>query len=432
MLTAQVTDGVNSPVMVDVTVSITDVNEPPVFVGSPPFSFTQAENTSAGALVGEVIATDPEGATPTYSLMDASGLFEINASGEIINKVLIDYDVLSSADITVTIEVTDGTNPIMATATITITNEDEAPVFTLPTSFSFTVAENLTSIGTVEAKDPEETVLTYSIFPSSVLFEIEGTSGVITLQSGQALDFETASTHRLTVRATDGGSSALTTDQEITITVTDVNEVPEFSPSSYNFSIEENASTSTVVGTAVTAKDEDTSDTPTYSFVDGPGSSVSATTVTDFSIDPTTGQISVAATLDYETVPTSYTLYVLASDNASSALLPVTAEVTITVTDVNEAPEFSLSSYDFSIAEDASLNALVGDALLAEDEDTSDTPTYSFVSGSSSVTSATVLSFRLILRQGRLAWQLLWTTRLFPAIRYMCMRAIVQTLRYLL
>ena len=53
-----------------------------------------------------------------------------------------------------------------------------------------------------------------------------------------------------------------------------------------------------------------------------------------------------------------------------------TATVTITVTDANEAPAFDPSTYDFSVAEDAATDDVVG-TVMAGDEDTGDTLTYS-------------------------------------------------------
>ena len=59
---------------IDVTINVTDVNEPPEFDANAPTTLSAAENTAAGEPIGNAItATDPEGGTVTYSLDDNDG-----------------------------------------------------------------------------------------------------------------------------------------------------------------------------------------------------------------------------------------------------------------------------------------------------------------------------------------------------------------------
>ena len=117
---------------------------------------------------------------------------------------------------------------------------------------------------------------------------------------------------------------------------------------SYAFSVFEDAAIDDAVGT-VTAPDEDEGDTVVYAITEGNADG-------KFAIDSTTGAITVAAVLDYETT-SSYTLMVEASDgNGGTA----TASVVITVMDVPEglppAPErlsASLADGTFSLTWDA-------------------------------------------------------------------------------
>ena len=99
---------------------------------------------------------------------------------------------------------------------------------------------------------------------------------------------------------------------------------PVFDASPYAFSVAEDAATGMAVGT-ISATDPDPDDTVTYAITAGNADGA-------FAIDAGTGQLTVAAALDYETTP-SYTLTVEADDNAGAA----TTTVTITVTDVDEA-----------------------------------------------------------------------------------------------
>ena len=143
---------------------------------------------------------------------------------------------------------------------------------------------------------------------------------------------------------------------------------PVFAEKSYSFMVAENSATGTAVGT-VSATDPN-GDTISYSITAGnPGNA--------FAIGPSTGAITVAAGLDFETTP-SYELTVEATDGTNAA----SATVVVSVTDVNESPAFEQDSYSFSPAEDASVGAAVG-TVTATDPDEGDTVTYSITAGNS-------------------------------------------------
>ena len=102
---------------------------------------------------------------------------------------------------------------------------------------------------------------------------------------------------------------------EISVTTGACNRDPAFDPATYNFSASEGAFVGDAVGT-VSATDPDTSDTVTYSITAGNGDG-------KFAIDGSTGEVTMAAALDYETV-SSYTLTVEASDgNGGTAIAAV-------------------------------------------------------------------------------------------------------------
>ncbi|MDC6385596.1 BspA family leucine-rich repeat surface protein, partial [Muricauda sp. SK9] len=88
----------------------------------------------------------------------------------------------------------------------------------------FTVAEDITdtaTIGTVVATDVDGDALSFNIVTNDTdLFMISGT-GVLTLATGKALDFETKTQHSITVCVSDGDRTATA---QITIKVTNVNE----------------------------------------------------------------------------------------------------------------------------------------------------------------------------------------------------------------
>jgi hypothetical protein len=104
----------------------------------------------------------------------------------------------------------------------------------------------------------------------------------------------------------------------VTITVTDVNETPVLEDT--HRIVAETSALGDNVGAPLVAIDPDAGDTITYSITGGTGSAL-------FAIGSTSGQITVADDLDYETT-TSYTLVVKAQDVGT---LFDTATVTIYV-----------------------------------------------------------------------------------------------------
>jgi hypothetical protein len=188
---------------------------------------------------------------------------------------------------------------------------------------TFAVAEDAavgTLVGTIAAADDGPTV-DYSITAGNIsgAFAIDTTSGAIT--TAAALDYETTPSYALTVEATDGVLSDTAT---VTINVTDVVETPPNTApvaSDGSFTIAEDAAVGSTVGTVAV-----TDDGPSLAFSITAGDPAGV-----FAIGATSGGITTAAGLDYETTP-QYVLTVLVSDGSLSD----TATVTINVTDVVE------------------------------------------------------------------------------------------------
>lgn len=121
-----------------------------------------------------------------------------------------------------------------------------------------------TVVGTLSATDAEGQEITFSLSADPAgLFAIDGNSVVV----DGALDFETAASHQIRVRATDvGGEWSETT---LTINVGDVNEAPTAIALSDNAVIEGSAA-GTVVGT-LSATDPDSGETFTYAIAEDTG-----------------------------------------------------------------------------------------------------------------------------------------------------------------
>ncbi|MGM0489708.1 MAG: cadherin repeat domain-containing protein, partial [Planctomycetota bacterium] len=178
--------------------------------------------------------------------------------------------------------------------------------------------------------DATTNTITYSLDDDAGgLFAIDGGSGVVTVSG--ALDYETATSHDVTVRATSADGSFST--KSFTIAVTDVNDSPPIIPSGQTLSVSEDAISGTIVGRVVGTDADTVGGLQDWKIMAGNVDGI-------FKIDGETGEISVAdpALLDYETTA-SYVLLLTVSDgeNTSDA-----ERVTLEITDVDELPDAPL------------------------------------------------------------------------------------------
>ena len=383
---------------VDITVS---GNAPPAFSSPPTFSLP--ENTTA---VDTVTAVDPdtEDSVTGYTLSGTdAALFAITSAGVLTFSTAPDFEAPAGGatddanSYALTVTATGGTGARALTATqaltVTVTDANEAPTITSGPTFS--LAENSTAVGTVVAGDPDtaDSVTGYTLSGTDAgLFAI---TSVGALSFSAAPDFEDpqggasddANSYDLTVAATGGaGARALTVTQDLTVTVTDVNDAPAIT-SSPTFSLAEHT---TAVGTVVAA-DPDADDSVT-------GYSLSGTDAGLFAIT-SAGVLTFSTAPDFE-VPqggasddaNSYTLTVTATGGAGARALTATQALTVTVTDVNEAPTI-ISGPIFSLAE----NTTAVGTVIAADPDADDSVTGYALSGTDAglfaITSAGVLTF---------------------------------------
>lgn len=357
-VTVNVTDSGAPPLTTtqDLTITVTPLND-----SAPEISSSAAasvdENTSAAIVVLDVNATDSDvpAQALTYSLsgIDAS-LFSIDrATGEI--RFLSSPDFENPLDdgvnnvYNVTVTVTDSGPPAAATPqdlTIIVTAvNDNTPVITSPATAS--VAENTpisTVVLNVDASDsdiPPHT-LSYSLSgPDAAMFTINGATGEITFLTSP--DFEAPgdlggdNVYNVTVTVNDNGVPTTATTQDLTITVTPVNDHgPVFVDASPTFAIPENSTVGTVVGGVMAMDADSPTQSLTYSIISGNESGA-------FTIDPATGEITVADStpLNFEVTP-QFTLVVRVTDNGSPTPSTADATVVIDLTSVQEDPTITI------------------------------------------------------------------------------------------
>nr|AGC72056.1 flagellar hook-length control protein FliK [uncultured bacterium A1Q1_fos_291] len=332
------------------------------------------ENAPAGAVGITAFASDGDGDAITYSLTDdAGGRFTIDpGSGVVSTTGPLDFETASSHTITVRADSSDGS---FSTAgfTINVLDLNEFAISSIADTDNpeNQIPENALAgaVGiTAFAADGDGDAVTYSLGDDAGgRFTIDAVSGVVSTTG--PLDFESATSHTITVRAdsSDGSFSTLT----LTINVLDVNEFavgPVTDTDNAANEIAENAPAGIVGITAFASDLDGTNNTVTYSLTDDAGG--------QFTIDAVSGVVSTTGPLDYE-VATSHTITVRADSSDGSFS---TATFTINVLDVNEFPVGPVTDTDNAaneIAENAPAGTLGITAFASDLDGTNNTVTYS-------------------------------------------------------
>ena len=365
-MSVSVSDGNGGSDSIDVTISVTNVNEAPSFASSTA-TRSIAENTATDQNIGSVVtATDVDANTTlAYTLggTDASSFGIVSTSGQLQTSAALNYESKTSYSVTVT--ASDGSLSDTTTVTINVTNVNEAPSFSSSARVTLSVGENTLAgrnIGDAfQATDPDSgDTVAYSLHGSDKdAFRIHANTGQ--LRTHAALDYDQKSSYsNLTVRATDSGGLVSSVPVTINVTEVAVNSAPVFTDgTSTTRSIAENSAPGTNIGTPVAATDAD-NDTLTYTL--------GGTNAASFEIVRTSGQLRIRrTTLDYET-KSSYSVTVNVSDgNGGSDSIAVT----INVTDVEETPANSAATFTEgtsttrTVAENTALGTHVGSAVAA-------------------------------------------------------------------
>ena len=385
-ITAQVSDGtLTSSQTFAIAVSDVAPSNPIDTNGSTGGVVT--EGAPNGTAVGiTVFSTDPNGPPPSYSLTNnAGGRFAIDSSTGIVtvaNSALVDFET-SGGSYTVTARATAGALS-SATQDFVISVADVAPSTPIDTNGAAnTVLENSangTTVGiTASSSDPNGPAPVFSLTDSAGgRFAINSSSGVVTVANGSLLDFETAHSHNITVRATVG---ALSSSQTFTINVGDVNDNAPVFTSSATPSVAEN--TTAVVNLTTTDADTVGTNPPTFTITGGANQGLFTITGGN--------QLAFIAPRDFETQAHSYAVQVTANDGANNTV----QNLTVTLTDANDnAPVFT-SSATPSVAENSTDVVL----LSTTDADTVGTnpPTFSVTGGADgglfTITGGNTLSF---------------------------------------
>ncbi|MCS0409000.1 tandem-95 repeat protein [Vibrio diabolicus] len=266
---------------------------------------------------------------------------------------------------TVTIKEVDGADASIASnnsASVVIVDAQSAPKVTISSDqSSVDEGSDAKFIVNIDQKADEDVLVTFTIggnvddkdyiAPSTYTVTIPAgkTSAPIDIKTLDDGIYEDLENLTVTLIGTVGADSTLASDSnEATVSIIDAQHAPEFisggdsagdkpNDDVYDFgSVNENTVSGSIIGTVV-AEDHD-NDVLVYRFADG------STTNGIFDIDPTSGEISLNKTIDDVDLG-DYTLQVEVIDGTGGI---DTAEVNVSLVNVNDAPESSPFAVEMS------------------------------------------------------------------------------------
>ena len=384
-ITVTAADGDKQPhtATAQVVIYVLDANDNRPLFTLHNYYATIVENSPKGVSVVRVLATDVDPNPMTYSIKpggDASAFSIDSKNGLVLTTIPLDRE--SRDPYVFQVQAVDGGSPPQtgsATVSVDVLDvNDNSPQFAHST-FRYSVAETtavgsaLGQIAATDADDGSNAEITYSLMPAQTAFIIQSGTGVLELNT--ALDYAKTTNYTLTVRAVDGGTPARTSTATVIVTVQDSNtNAPKFAAQTFTTSILENSTLGTAIRTVV-ATDPDPGPTGlTYSILHGAAGK--------FTINNSTGQITLAASVDYET-QRGYELVIRCQDSFTPALSSITF-VLINLLDVNDNPPvFSPASMSFTVNPAAGLGTWILNASATDaDSGTNAALTYSRGSGS--------------------------------------------------
>jgi len=327
-----------------INVALVNENERPVITsngGGTSAAIGVAEN---GTAVTTVVAADVDGDAVQYSISGGNdaGLFAIDPNTGVLTFVSApDYEAPAdyAADnfYQVTVTASDGSLSSSQTIEILVTNVNEGVTITSGgggSNASATVSEGQTSVTTVTATDLDGDAVTYAIVggADAAAFSIDAATGA--LQFTGAPNFESPTdgngdnVYEVVVRASDG---SLSDTQTLSVSVSNVNETPVITSNGGGNSASITVSEGSTGVTTVAASDPDGTGS-TYTIAGGADASL-------FTIDQATGQLQFASARNFEAPADAngdnvYEVVVQASDGSLSD----TQALSVTVSNVNEAP----------------------------------------------------------------------------------------------
>ncbi|NXL70560.1 CDHR3 protein, partial [Leptocoma aspasia] len=294
------------------------------------FNVTVSPLASEGvAILPTIVNSNP--CTEAFDIESKGGLeFRVITTG---NPVL-DYETMpKSFDLQIFVEDTTGRTDLN-TLTVQVIDKNEHPVFRGNMAIQTVTIYVLEGrpperIYQVDAADPENAKLEYSLLPATVPFSIRESGAVF---STKKFDYE-KDPHCYLLNITVTDPDGLNSTRTVNINIINTNdESPYFTTKQRIYRIPEEQSPGTIVAN-ITAKDPDDEDSPSRLFYSIQSSD------RHFSINPATGVLQVTGRIDRDALPLrlhpNISLIVRVEDGSTH---PSEMEITIIIDDVNDNP----------------------------------------------------------------------------------------------
>jgi hypothetical protein len=365
-----------------VTVSVTDVAEAATDLALSATGIDENVDTTGGVKIGDISITDPDASGNNNALTlegTDNALFEIRNGTELF-FIGSSPDFETKPSYSISLKATDGGLVYSQAFTVNVTDvNDHAPVFT--SDGTATVAENAvtsTVIYDAATTDADGTApnqaVTYSLkgdgsTDDAELLNINGTTGEVTLKT--SANYEVKNSYAFTVVATNVGTGAtLTTEQAVTVSVTDVAEAATDLALSAT-GIDENVDTTGGVKIGdISITDPDASGNNNALTLEGTDNAL-------FEIRNGTELFFIGSSPDFET-KSSYSITLKATDGG----LVYSQAFTVNVTDVNEVPVITSNGGSATASIDYAENGTTAvTTVTATDPDSGDTQTFSISGG---------------------------------------------------
>ncbi|XP_069657918.1 cadherin-related family member 3 isoform X1 [Haliaeetus albicilla] len=337
-----------------------------------PATSTVEENAAAGVSVYTFNVTvsplSSEGVAILPTIVNSNPLteaFDIESKGDLEYRVVttgnpvLDYETMpKSFDLQIFVEDTTGRSDLNI-LTVQVTDKNERPVFRGNMAIQTVTIYVLEGtppecIYQVDAADPENAELKYSLLPAPVPFLVLESGAIF---STKEFDYE-KDPHCYFLNITVTDPDGLNSTKTVNINIININdERPYFTTKQRIYRIPEEQSPGTVVAN-ITAKDPDDEDSPSRLFYSIQSSD------RYFSINPSTGVLQVTGRINRDALPLrlhpNISLIVRVEDSPSSSHASE-MEITIIVDDINDnPPECNPSTFRI----EANENTIAGTFLL--------------------------------------------------------------------
>lgn len=332
------------------------LNSPPVINNQ---NFSINENNANGANVGTVAATDADSVV-TFEITggNTGNVFEIGlTTGQITVADATGLDFERNPSFSLTVRVTDDAGA-SSTATITVDLTNAAPSLPKDTNSASDLVSEAAITGDqvgirASSADVHGGTVTFRLTDTAGgRFSIDSDTGIVRVANASLLDFESATSHLITIEASD---QVEVTTQDFTIVVTNAPPSVPVDGDNAVDAISEGVMTGDSVGITAVSNDVH-GGSVTFSLTDDAGGR--------FAIGSTTGIVTIKdVTLLNFALSTSYTIIVRASDDRDA----VSSSFTINVNGAAPPMPVDLDDHANSVPEGALEGSRVGITLFSKD-----------------------------------------------------------------